>query len=538
MTSDDDWLPDDPWIDRSDTEAVERQRRRKEREEKRRAKQGRKAEKAERQAEKSRAQAAKQAEKQARAEQAAKLQEGPAADESPVAPAAPQGPTAEPPVAAQPTGDTGSTSVIPPEVPIEPPGVSIDPPTAEEQTSLPPRRPAARSPLPKEEAELPLSSRPADDKLPYEENFWGDPQPEREKVRRRPGTRGGRLRKPLAIGTFLGALAVLVFLNLLFQPFHGDGSGRVPVTVPKGASVSDVGDLLDKAGVISSSKLFQVRISLAGKRSDLFPGKYVLRKDMSYGAAIDALTTPPTTKAINVTIPEGLSRRQTAMLLKDAGITGNYLAETKKTAGFDPNRFGAQGRAKTLEGFLFPATYELPAKGTAKQLVQRQLDAFEQKIGGVNLRYAKKKNLTVYDILTIASMIEDEASPTDYRNVASVVYNRLKKGIPLGIDATIRFAVNNYTGPLLQSELETDSPYNTRINAGLPPGPISSPGLAAIKAAANPTRSKYLYYVTDAGSCNRLAFSSTDAQFQKDVARYNAARDANGGNSPTKCPSK
>ncbi|MFN8159757.1 MAG: endolytic transglycosylase MltG [Solirubrobacterales bacterium] len=329
---------------------------------------------------------------------------------------------------------------------------------------------------------------------------------------------------------------MVVFAWALFQPFHGSGSGApFSVKVPKGSSVSEIGDLLESKGVISNSTLFQIRVTLAGKRSELYPGNHEVRQDMSYSAAIDSLSQPPVRKTVNVLVPEGLSRRQIAALARQDGLAGSYLADSVSLKGFDPNAYGAQGRARNLEGFLFPATYEMPKNPTARDLVVRQIDAFEQNIKGVEMSYAKKKNLTVYDVLIIASMIEDEAGPKDYRNVASVIYNRLHQGIPLGIDATIRFAVGNYTSPLTESELATDSPYNTRLNQGLPPGPIGNPGLAAIRAAANPARNDYLYYVTKPGSCNRLTFSSTDAQFQRDVDAYNQARAAAGGNSPTNC---
>ncbi len=116
-----------------------------------------------------------------------------------------------------------------------------------------------------------------------------------------------------------------------------------------------------------------------------------------------------------------------------------------------------------------------------------------------------------------------------------MIYNRLHQGMPLGIDATIRFATGNYTKPLTESELATPSPYNTRTNAGLPPGPIDSPGLASIEAAAHPAKVDYLYYVVEPGTCGKLAFSKTDAEFEDDVARYNSAREAAGGKSPTSC---
>jgi UPF0755 protein len=133
-------------------------------------------------------------------------------------------------------------------------------------------------------------------------------------------------------------------------------------------------------------------------------------------------------------------------------------------------------------------------------------------------------------------MVEREAQVARERPlVASVVYNRLRQGIPLGIDATIRYALGQWNRPLRQSELATSSPYNTREIPGLPPGPIGNPGLASIKAAARPARTNYLFYVVKPGTCGEHSFSSTDAEFQEDVARYNAARARRGGKSPTDC---
>jgi UPF0755 protein len=150
--------------------------------------------------------------------------------------------------------------------------------------------------------------------------------------------------------------------------------------------------------------------------------------------------------------------------------------------------------------------------------------------------YARSKNLTTRDVVTIASMIEREAGVASQRKlVAAVIYNRLREGMPLGIDATTRFATGNYDRPLTESELAVDSPYNTRTHAGLPPGPIDSPGLASIEAAAHPARIDYLYYVTEPGACGKLAFSTTAAEFEADAARYDEAREAAGGASPDSC---
>ncbi len=228
---------------------------------------------------------------------------------------------------------------------------------------------------------------------------------------------------------------------------------------------------------------------------------------------------PVVLKTVTVTVPEGLTREQTAQIAKEAGLEGSYM---KASEGH--------------EGFLFPDTFELEKGAPAADLVQLQLQDFKRRVAAVDMSYARSKNLTTRDVVTIASMIEREAQLEKERPlIAAVIYNRLREGMPLGIDATIRYATGNYEAPLTESELAVDSPYNTRTNAGLPPGPIGSPGLASIEAAAHPAKVDYLFYVVKPGTCGEDAFSSSEAQFEADVARYNEAREAAGGESPDTC---
>jgi UPF0755 protein len=244
---------------------------------------------------------------------------------------------------------------------------------------------------------------------------------------------------------------------------------------------------------------------------------------------------PVAMRAVTVTIPEGYTRSQTAEVARQDGLRGNYVKESVRSKYLDPARYGGK-QAKDLEGFLFPDTFELEKHAKAADLVQLQLEDFKRRIAGVDMSYAHSKNLTVYDVVTIASMVEHEAGVASQRKlVAAVIYNRLHEGMPLGIDATTRFATGNYTRPLTESELAVESPYNTRTHAGLPPGPIDSPGLASIEAAAQPAKAGYLFYVAEPGTCNKLAFSSTEAEFNADVERYNSAREAAGGNAPDSC---
>jgi uncharacterized YceG family protein len=330
-------------------------------------------------------------------------------------------------------------------------------------------------------------------------------------------------------------IAIAAFAYELFQPFAGSGHGVVVVNVPNGASASQIGNLLADKGVIDSSFFFGLRARISGKRGELRSGRIVLRKDMSYGAALDALTTAPAVpKTVKLTIPEGRSRREIVPLVKQLGLKGNYLAATKRSPRAE-GLFGPKS-ARTLEGYLFPATYQLRPGAKVQALVKQQLQAFRDAFKQVDLRYAKHKNLTAYDVLIIASMVEREAQlPSDRPKISAVIYNRLHQGMPLGIDATLRYALNDWTHPLRVSQLQLNSPYNTRTRQGLPPTPIGNPGLSSIQAAAHPARKPYLFYVVKPCGNGGHAFSSTEAKFQSDVAKYNAARQANGGNSPANC---
>jgi UPF0755 protein len=345
------------------------------------------------------------------------------------------------------------------------------------------------------------------------------------------GPRWGRL---IALGVLLAiVLGLAWFANSLFQPFKGDGGDAVRVTIPQGSSLSQIADILEEEGVVEDAGFFQLRARLTGHSGDLRPGSYELRKDMSFAAALEALQEGVPPNVVRVAIPEGLSRSEIRPLTK--GLRGNYMRASRRSRRLDPTEYKAP-RAASLEGFLFPATYELKKGRPVKALVNEQLAHFERNFDKVDLSYAKKKNLTPYDVLIIASLIDREAMVAKERPlIASVIYNRLREGIPLGIDATVRFVTHNWKRPLRQSELANPSPYNTRVHAGLPPGPIGNPGLASIKAAARPAKTKYLFYVVKVDSCGEHKFAKTDAEFQAYVNEYNRAREARGGKSPTKC---
>jgi UPF0755 protein len=263
----------------------------------------------------------------------------------------------------------------------------------------------------------------------------------------------------------------------------------------------------------------------------------VLVLSLSHSSSHKTAAAPPVVKVL---IPEGKTRLQIAQIASQAGLTGSYRHAARSSTLLNPAQYGAPHSTRDLEGFLFPATYEVDKAAPSSRLVEEQLTAFQENFAPEYSARAKALGLTPYELLIVASMIEREAQvPSDRAKIAAVIYNRLKAGIPLGVDASIYYAIENgqniptYTKELTSSQLAINSPYNTRTHKGLPPTPISNPGIASIQAAAHPAHTSYLYYVNAADGCGEMAFSSTEAKFNEDVARWEAAKRANGGRQPT-----
>ena len=236
---------------------------------------------------------------------------------------------------------------------------------------------------------------------------------------------------------------------------------------------------------------------------------------------------PPAKPVLRIVFPEGFTRKQMAKRIAAVNDIAKRqreivpllsppayvrLTTTAKGATLPPGF--RRSHPPTLEGFLFPATYDFTEDTTTRQLVGMQLDAFRESWAKVDLAYAQSKNLTPYDVLIIASMIEREVQvPKERPLVAAVIYNRLKRRLPLGIDATIRYGLDiPPTKAIRQSQLDSDDPYNTRNRLGLPPTPISNPGLASIQAAAHPARVRFLYFIRKA-DCRSHFFTASEQEF-------------------------
>jgi UPF0755 protein len=231
-------------------------------------------------------------------------------------------------------------------------------------------------------------------------------------------------------------------------------------------------------------------------------------------AASPATTAAPP-KVVQPLFPEGFTRAQTARRADAVSPTitaRGYLAATASSPL--PGQFAGDGKARSLEGFLFPATYDLFETDPAARLVRKQLDAFRLSWGKVKLGYARSKNLTAYDVLIIASMIEKEVIvPKERPLVAAVIYNRLHQRMPLGIDATLRYGLGiSPTQAITKQDLASNSPYNTRKFGGLPPTPIANPGLASMEAAGHPAKVDYLYFVRKP-DCRSHFFTASIEEF-------------------------
>jgi UPF0755 protein len=350
-------------------------------------------------------------------------------------------------------------------------------------------------------------------------------RPARSHARRRPERRRTGHRVLAALGIVvvvlvLAAGAVAWWAKDQIAP-GGNRGPAVQVVIPAGSSTAQIGRILAHRGVIHSAALFHYYVELKGSGT-LYPGTYRLPTNQSYAQAISALEHPPPIVQDRLLIPEGFTIDQMAVVvshLPHAHITAaQFLAAARDGQVRSP--FEPAG-TNNLEGLLFPATYEVRQGETATDLVQQMVDAFDANADQANLTGgAAKVGLTPYQVVTVASMVEREAKrPQDRGPIASVIYNRLKSGMNLGIDATLLYGLHTTSANV---NPETPSPYNTRLHPGLPPTPISNPGLASLEAAANPPSTHYLYYAVT-GPGGQTSFASTANGFYQIEAQCRQA---------------
>lgn len=292
------------------------------------------------------------------------------------------------------------------------------------------------------------------------------------------------------------------------------------IEIPPGMSFALVADVLEKEGIITGVKTFRLLAKLKGVEAEIKAGDYSFHTAMTPSAVFDKLLSGAY-RIHKVTIPEGFNIFQIAALLEKEG-----LVEKDKFLHFasDPVFVRSLGiHGDSLEGFLFPDTYylrkEMGEKRILKKLVARFNDIFKEPYQ----KRAEELNLSLHELVTLASIVEKETSDPSERNlIAAVFHNRLKRGMMLQSDPTVIYGMRNFNGNLTKEDLQTKTPFNTYLIRGLPPQPIANPGEDSIKAVLYPSPQKYLYFVSKNDGTHH--FSTTLKEHNRAVDRYQRKR--------------
>lgn len=338
---------------------------------------------------------------------------------------------------------------------------------------------------------------------------------ERPPAPRRRG-RGGLL----AVGLVMALVLVLVLAAVgLVRHFaagpadySGNGTGKATVHIERGDTAADIGAHLVAAGVVKSVGAFTAAAKADDRSATIQPGYYQLRKHMSGKAALALLLDPASRLRGRVTIPEGMSLE--GILARIARDTQIKLADLQAAAK-DTSELGLPAYAHgKLEGYLFPATYDVEPGTLAVDVLRSMVDRFQRAAADVELEQkAAALGLTPAEVVTVASLLEKEAKlGEDFPKVARVVYNRLKAGMPLQLDSTVNYVLKQRSGHLSTEQTRIDSPYNTYRRTGLPPTPIDSPGQVALEAALAPAVGDWIYFIT-VDKSGKAAFTASYAEF-------------------------
>nr|MBA2774893.1 endolytic transglycosylase MltG [Nocardioidaceae bacterium] len=326
----------------------------------------------------------------------------------------------------------------------------------------------------------------------------------------------------VALGVFAYVEGVELIKDKLTGPedYAGDGRGSVVVSIKQG-TLTDIGVTLEKAGVVKSVRAFTEAANVNSDATSIAPGSYRLRKQMSAESALGLLLDPDSLiKNPTVTIPEGMRAQEIlASIVKQTDLTTKQLqAAYDDTAGLGLPKY-ANGDP---EGYLFPSTYELTKKTTATGLLKQMVAKFVEQADALGLEEkASALGYSPHDIVTVASLVQAEAGPADMKKVASVVYNRLDVPMALEFDSTLHFAADSRGQVVAPADLrKIDSPYNTYKRAGLPPGPIDSPGEEALTAALTPAQTDFIYFVTVNLNTGETRFAASYAEHLRNVDVY------------------
>jgi UPF0755 protein len=322
------------------------------------------------------------------------------------------------------------------------------------------------------------------------------------------------------VAILLVIILVLGGVLLAGGKYYGWSTGasgpKTPVTfeIPRGATGAEVAELLKGKNVIRSTFVFKLEARFRGFQGGFQAGRYTnLTTNMTIAAVLDALKKGPTVESLTVTFPEGLTVPQVAdRAAAKLGISKKAFLKAAGSGTFSIPPYLPAGK-KTIEGFLLPDTYDFLKDVDAAGVINRLLSQFKQVAATLPWDQVKALGVTPYQAVIAASLIEKEARfSADRAKIARVIYNRLKKGMLLQIDATINYALGR-SGPILLKDREVPSPYNTYLHPGLPPTPIASPGRASLLAALAPANGDWLYYILVDCKTGRHAFATTLTEF-------------------------
>ena len=327
-----------------------------------------------------------------------------------------------------------------------------------------------------------------------------------------------RFWRATAIGLGVAVLLASGACGLLAYLIYGDRTHPAQgarIVIPRGSTFDEIARRLAEAGVIGNVLTFRALARMRGQDVAVRAGEYHFDPNRTQNEVLQALVTGGAQVATWVTIPEGFTAAQIADRLHVEGV-GAAAPFAREFLGRSIVVDGT--RTKGLEGFLFPSTYLVPLEGTPDQVADMLIAEFFKELPGDAERRVRALRVTIVQAVTVASLVEREAkSESDRPQIAAVIYNRLRQGMPLQVDAAIEYALPRHKAVLSFADLKLDSPYNTYTHAGLPPTPIANPGRPSLEAALHPSKSDYLYYVY-CGNGHHV-FSRTLAQHQANVAR-------------------
>lgn len=315
---------------------------------------------------------------------------------------------------------------------------------------------------------------------------------------------------------------VLLYILSALSPVSTKESARdVIIEVPHRATAAQVGKILKQNGLVRSPLVFRLYARWKGLDGQIKAGEYRLSNSLSTPELLCELVEgQPVMQTF--TIPEGFTTAQVADLLASKGLIDREDFFSAVASEDFPYFFTRDlpGGNRRLEGYLFPDTYRITKGSSESSIINMMLKRFEKEIKDLNYKdRAGKLGLTLHQAVTIASMIEREAKIDQEKPlIAGVIYNRMKRGMPLQIDATVQYALGEVKPKIYYKDLEIDSPYNTYKINGLPPGPIAMPGRSSLLAAVNPAQTEYLYYVAKPDGSH--AFATTLAEHRANKERY------------------